>query len=312
MKRPHPSWYRIYPSGALVTPLLGCSIAQPMNPKRDPLITTGSQMAAAIILGWGGLLYLGLLNAPVKTEADWMIFSIYVFGPGAALIVYRLYCWHVRPYTGAAEEWASGELQRYIQRQLAQRDRLLSLSPQLFEDAVAQVLRVRFGWDTHRTPYSGDGGWDVEVRTSDGRFLLVECKQFSPSKAVGRPVLQKLHSAMITESANGGIIVTTSSFSGPAEDFAKKTGIQLIDGEALSKLMREAYSTEAKADVTYSMCTRCGQIVEFEASSKVAKKTCPNGHVVPDAMANALQRAEHRARIQQYKRRLRRPSLSRI
>jgi len=229
----------------------------------------------------------------------------------AALIFYRLYCWHVHPYMEAAKEWTAGEPLRYMQRQLAQRDRLLTLSPQLFEDAVAQVLRVRFGWNTHRTPYSGDGGWDVEVRTSDGRFLLVECKQFTPSKAVGHPVLQKLHSAMITESANGGIVVTTSSFSSPAEDFAKKTGIQLIDGEALSKLIREAYTTEAKADVTYSMCTRCSQIVEFEASSKSSKKICPNGHVIPDAIASVLQRAEHRARIQQYKRRLRRPSLSR-
>jgi len=266
------------------------------------------------MLGWVGFLLLAYLDLydPQKAEEMRVIFGVYAFGQYVVLIFYRLYCWHVHPYMGAAEEWTSGELRRYVQRQLAQRDRLLTLSPQLFEDAVAQVLRARFGWDTHRTPYSGDGGWDVEVRTSDGRFLLVECKQFSPSKAVGRPVLQKLHSAMITESANGGIVVTTSSFSGPAEDFAKKTGIQHIDGEALSKLMREAYSTEAKADVTYSMCTRCSQIVEFEASSKPAKKPCPNGHVVSDAMANALQRAEHRTRIQQYKRRLRRPALSRV
>jgi restriction system protein len=264
------------------------------------------------MLGWVGFLLLVYLDAQKKTEEGQVILSIYAFGPHVVLIFYRLYCWHVHPYMGAAGEWASGELQRYVQRQLAQRDRLLTLSPQSFEDAVAQVLRVRFGWNTHRTPYSGDGGWDVEVRTSEGRFLLVECKQFSPSKAVGRPILQKLHSAMITESASGGIMVTTSSFSGPAEDFAKKTGIQLIDGESLAKLMREAYPNEAKADVTHSMCTRCGQIIEFEASPKPSKKTCSNGHVVLDAMASVLQQMEHRARIQQYKRRLRRQSLFRV
>lgn len=282
-----------------------------MVPKRDPIITSGLLKAAAIILAWIGFLSLAFLDAPKKTEENRVIFQIYAFGPCVVLICYRLYCWRFLPYMGAAKEWASGESQRYMQRQLAQRDRLLILSPQLFEDAVAQVLHARFGWNTHRTPYSGDGGWDVEARTSDGQFLLVECKQFTPSKAVGRPVLQKLHSAMITESASGGLVVTTSSFSGPAEDFARKTGIQLIDGEALSKLMREAYSPEAKADVTYSMCARCGQLVEFEASPKPSKKTCPNGHVVADAMASVLQRAEHRAQIQQYKRRLRRQSLSR-
>jgi hypothetical protein len=207
-----------------------------------------------------------------------------------AMVAYRLYRWAEHPFGGAASAWNGGEKDRYLKRQLAQRDRLLHLTPQMFEDAIAQLLQVRFGWSAKRTRYSGDGGWDIEIEAADGR-LLVECKRYSTDKPVGRPALQKLHSAIVTERASGGILVTTSSFSEPARQFAQGTGIHLIDGGALSRLMREAFKDGVVADVTQTMCSRCGEIVTFSDTPEKKMAPCANGHPVKNHLFEVFSKA---------------------
>ncbi len=82
----------------------------------------------------------------------------------------------------------------------------------------------RQGGRVIRTPATNDGGKDLVV-SSNGDKTLVECKDWE--KPVGRPVVQKLHSAMITEGAKKGKIMTTGSFTKEAREYIKENNLDI-------------------------------------------------------------------------------------
>jgi len=79
-----------------------------------------------------------------------------------------------------------------------------------------------------------NGGRDLIVHSSKGK-IVVECKH-QPKSAVGRPVVQKLHSAVITESATKGMLITTGKFTNAAIEYAKKIDVELVDFSILSAM----------------------------------------------------------------------------
>jgi len=111
-----------------------------------------------------------------------------------------------------------------------------------FEEVMIAVFQ-RMGYQTERGKLSNDEGRDIVLR-KDGRVVVVECKhQKSP---VGRPVIQKLHSAVMTyRHACNGLVVTTSSFSEAAskyvEDINAEPGVtlELWDYERLIRDARD-------------------------------------------------------------------------
>lgn len=77
-----------------------------------------------------------------------------------------------------------------------------------------------------------------------GGRAIVECKHW-PGSSVGRPIVQKLHSATISSDARQALVITTGHFSKDAVDYAKKltsSGIQmeLVDLPILSDMARRA------------------------------------------------------------------------
>jgi hypothetical protein len=87
-----------------------------------------------------------------------------------------------------------------------------------FEDVMAEIFR-RFEFDVERGKLSNDEGRDLILRKASA-VAVVECKH--QKAAVGRPVLQKLHSAAITfPNATAAILVTTGWFSEAAKEYAK-------------------------------------------------------------------------------------------
>jgi restriction endonuclease Mrr len=96
---------------------------------------------------------------------------------------------------------------------------------------------------------TADEGRDVlmeEVVDGTRRAVVVECKHTSN---VGRPVVQKLHSAIATFEYDGpkrGIVVTTGRFTNPAAEYADRLRangdphpIELIDGTDLREIADE-------------------------------------------------------------------------
>jgi restriction endonuclease Mrr len=118
-----------------------------------------------------------------------------------------------------------------------------------FEDLMEDVFR-NLGYDNVRqASRTADEGRDIlmeEVVDGTRRAVVVECKH---TGSVGRPVVQKLHSAVATFDFDGpkrGMVVTTGGFTGPAEEYAAGLSdtddpypITLLDGTDLRNIADE-------------------------------------------------------------------------
>ena len=87
-----------------------------------------------------------------------------------------------------------------------------------------------------------DGGLDLIVHGRDGK-TGVECKH-QPNTSVGRPVVQKLHSALITHRLAGGMVITTGRYTAEARECARKISrkipIELLDMGRLAEMAQRA------------------------------------------------------------------------
>ena len=118
-----------------------------------------------------------------------------------------------------------------------------------FEDLMEDVFRNLGYENVRQAERTADEGRDVlmeEVVDGTRRGIVVECKH---TETVGRPVVQKLHSAIATfefDGPNRGMVVTTGRFTGPAEEYAQRLRgnddphpIELVDGEDLREIADE-------------------------------------------------------------------------
>lgn len=131
-------------------------------------------------------------------------------------------------------------------------ERLLldNLSGFEFEDVIVSLLRECGFKNVQKAEVIADEGRDVlfeqVLRGTRVRFVG-ECKH---TDSVGRPVVQKLHSAVLTHETDherGGAVITSGEFTGPAEEYAKRVTedpddirINLFDGKRLRDMGKEA------------------------------------------------------------------------
>lgn len=106
-----------------------------------------------------------------------------------------------------------------------------------FEKLCGRIFRLH-GYDVEDTPYSNDKGRDLILK-KDNEKIFVECKFHQNS--IGRPVIQKLDSAVRMYRADRGIVVTTSSFTPEAIEYADNLTppIELKDKYALIDLAHQ-------------------------------------------------------------------------
>jgi restriction system protein len=124
-------------------------------------------------------------------------------------------------------------------------DLLYEITPRKFEEFVAELMRQQ-GFTVELTPATRDGGKDIYLAAKQniGSFLyLVECKQYK-QRPVGFGCVQRLYGAIEAERATGGLVVTTSHFSKPAEAFQEKVAyrLSLVDYIKLNKMISEVAS----------------------------------------------------------------------
>ncbi|MDL0136227.1 restriction endonuclease [Halobacterium salinarum] len=118
-----------------------------------------------------------------------------------------------------------------------------------FEDLIEDVFRNLGYENVRQAEKTADEGRDVimeEVVDGTRRAVVVECKH---TAAVGRPVVQKLHSAISTFDFDGpkrGMVVTTGRFTSPATEYADRLQqnddpypIELLDGKDLREIADE-------------------------------------------------------------------------
>ncbi|MFJ6793651.1 restriction endonuclease [Streptomyces sp. NPDC091268] len=82
---------------------------------------------------------------------------------------------------------------------------------------------------------AGDLGADVVATTADGRRLVVQCKHYADGNRVGSQDLQRFGgTCFAVHEADVAVVVTTSSYTAPAAEYAAACGIVCVDGEALA------------------------------------------------------------------------------
>ncbi|WP_328296879.1 restriction endonuclease [Streptomyces sp. NBC_00435] len=82
---------------------------------------------------------------------------------------------------------------------------------------------------------AGDLGADVIATTPDGLRVVVQCKHYADTNRVGSQDLQRFGgTCFAVHHADVAILVTTSSCTAPALEYAAGRGIICVDGEALA------------------------------------------------------------------------------
>ena len=117
---------------------------------------------------------------------------------------------------------------RYLAR-IARLDQLRAMSPREFEQFTA-LLFGRMGYAVKVTTASADKGVDLFLER-DGRTAIVQCKKYKGN--VGQPVVRDFYGTMIHNKADQGYVVTTGTFSVPAQNWAGGKQIHLVDGAEL-------------------------------------------------------------------------------
>ncbi|EOO77708.1 restriction endonuclease [Bacillus nitratireducens] len=116
----------------------------------------------------------------------------------------------------------------------ATRSNLEVMDPREFEYFVADFFRS-LGYKVQVTSGSNDGGKDIILHKGN-EMKFVEVKRYTKS-SIGRPFIQKLHSAIVDADAVGGYFVTLSHFNKNARQYAANKNIELIDGDKLIHMM---------------------------------------------------------------------------
>ncbi|MEU9106201.1 restriction endonuclease [Streptomyces xanthophaeus] len=82
---------------------------------------------------------------------------------------------------------------------------------------------------------AGDLGADVIATTADGLRVVIQCKHYGEGNRVGSQDLQRFGgTCFAVHEADVAVVVTTSAFTAPAEEYAATCGIVCVDGDSLA------------------------------------------------------------------------------
>ena len=141
-------------------------------------------------------------------------------------------------------ESAVEELEKALATDILQRVR--NLSPKFLELVILELLHA-MGYGASETAIEhvggpGDEGIDgiIHQDTLGLQRIYVQAKRYKLENTIGRGDIQKFVGALAGQGANGGVFITTSSFSADAKDYASKNlnaRVVLIDGAEFGDLM---------------------------------------------------------------------------
>jgi restriction system protein len=141
-------------------------------------------------------------------------------------------------------ESAVSEIERALATEIVQR--VQNLSPKFLEVVVLELLHA-MGYGASESSIEhvggpGDEGVDgvIHQDTLGLQRIYVQAKRYKADSSIGRPDIQKFVGALAGQGANGGVFITTSSFSADAKDYANRNlnaRVVLIDGAEFGLLM---------------------------------------------------------------------------
>jgi len=139
-------------------------------------------------------------------------------------------------YTKRQNEKNELEVQRARLERLGNLSVLQKMTSIEFEKYICDLF-IQLGYEASVTQASGDRGKDI-VMYKENAFTIAECKRYVTS-TVGRPHIQKFHSAVIDSNAEKGYFITTGEFTKQAVEYIVDKPIELINGEKLVVLIEQ-------------------------------------------------------------------------
>lgn len=157
--------------------------------------------------------------------------------------------------------------QGHIYKKQTSINTIRTLSWKEFEGLIGEAYRKQ-GYRVTQTQNGADGGIDL-ILNKDGRKILVQCKHWKKNKVTVKEV-RELNGIVSANDANGGIFVTSGTFTEEALAFAKTSHIELIDGRALSQLIPhiEPANATSTPQTTKPACPRCGSQMVIRTAKK--------------------------------------------
>jgi len=128
------------------------------------------------------------------------------------------------------------------------RPNLMSLSAEAFETLISELLE-KMNLEIETTSVSQRG--DVDCVALDPRPVLggkVLIQALRSVKTIGIREVRELFATMQVEGASKAIVLSTSGYSRSALNFAKAAPVELLDQEALLKLLRNHVGIEAEVN----------------------------------------------------------------
>ncbi|MEU0940439.1 restriction endonuclease [Embleya sp. NPDC005971] len=144
---------------------------------------------------------------------------------GLAEVGRRLWGAH-RAARAADERWRHQDaVAAGRRRTLAEVDALTGTQ---FEELVADLCRNDGCTQVRRVGGSGDNGADVLCRLPDGRFAVIQCKRYAPTRRIAPKEVRDLLGAKTHFAADVAVLVTTGTFSKQSTTFAVDNGILAV------------------------------------------------------------------------------------
>jgi HJR/Mrr/RecB family endonuclease len=114
---------------------------------------------------------------------------------------------------------------------------LNSLGGHEFEDLIEELIK-KMGFMVEERKMTADGGIDILAHSQEPLFAgiyVIQCKRHN-QKIPEHPV-RDLYGVVHSKNANKGILITNSTFTQAAIDFARDKQLELIDGGKLASLL---------------------------------------------------------------------------
>ncbi|MBA3928023.1 MAG: restriction endonuclease [Xanthomonas sp.] len=154
-------------------------------------------------------------------------------------------------------------------------DSISALGWRDFERLVGEAFRRR-GYTVEETGLGGaDGGVDLIVRR-DGRRTLVQCKQWRREK-VPVNVVREMYGLLTHHRADAAHIAALGGFTADAAAFAEGKPIELIDGAALLRMIREV---QAQSAVALTRLPSVESVASRDIAHDPAAPNCPTCEAV--------------------------------
>lgn len=151
------------------------------------------------------------------------------------------------------------------------KDTLEKMTWREFEQLVGEHFRRR-GFGVEETGGGrADGGVDLILSRGSDRYF-VQCKQWK-ARRVGVETVRELYGVMAAKGAAGGYVVTSGVFTDEAKRFAEGREIELIEGDRLFEMIRDAQQASTppgkRIDApTTPTCPQCSSAMVLRTARK--------------------------------------------